>query len=144
MYTLGPQNPWANSAISSPKNMGQIISKNEGFGFPWSIYIYPGSPRPNKEWSLGSSMSRIPDPTEGQSLVPGGDWRSKSEPDAKTESLTPLFRRVQSLLLRVYIYMYTWNLFVLCFGFFFTLQKKAFYNQNKINKCHLGARYIYI
>ncbi len=38
------------------------------------------------------------------------------------------------------IYIYTWNLFVLSFGSW-TLQKKAFSNQNK---GHLGSRYIYI
>ena len=36
--------------------------------------------------------------------------------------------------------MYTWNLFVLYFGIW-TLQKKAFSNQNR---GHLGSRYIYI
>ena len=36
----------------------------------WSD-MYPGSPRPNKEWSLGWSIERIPDPTYGQSLVFG-------------------------------------------------------------------------
>ena len=39
-----------------------------------------------------------------------------------------------------YIYIYTWNLFVLYFGAW-TLQKNAFLNQNN---GHLGSRYIYL
>ena len=39
-----------------------------------------------------------------------------------------------------YIYIYTWNLFVLYFGVW-TLQKKALSNQNK---GHLGSRYVYL
>ncbi len=40
----------------------------------------------------------------------------------------------------IYIYIYTWNLFVLYFGAW-TLQKKAFSNQTR---GHLGSRYIHI
>ena len=41
-----------------------------------NLVSYPGSPRPNKEWLLGWSMQRIPDPTNGQSLVFGLPWSS--------------------------------------------------------------------
>ena len=37
----------------------------------YAIWIYAGSPRPNKEWSLGWCMYWIPDPTNPKSLVFG-------------------------------------------------------------------------
>ncbi len=36
IYTIGPQNP-SKMKVLSPKDMGEITSKNEGCGFPWYI-----------------------------------------------------------------------------------------------------------